>query len=423
VASDSTRPLVVTGATGYIGRVLVAAAAAQGHAVIAASRRPAPAGVQWLRYDLADELRAEDFPADGTIVHLAANTGSAGPDDEELELRAARRLIAVAGARSLRIVFVSSQTAQRDAPTAYGRLKWRIEQAVLDAGGSVVRPGLVYGGAPGGVFGRLVAVAQRSPVLPWLFPAPQVQPIHVADLAAGLLRVASRRDLPARAFNLAMQPLSFTVFLAALTSVRLRRRRLWLPVPAGLIDAIGATTLGARLLPDAQRIRSLLALPLIESAADLRLLDLELRPLPAGMSRRGDDRRRRLLAEGVALLGYVLGERPACATLLRYVRAIELLRDGVAVGLPHWTARWPAAIALFERGRGERELEWRLDAAVVLAEASTAGARRFMPAQSATLPGAALRILAAVASEGAWRALRAICGPALRRRLATGSAE
>ena len=138
--------IVVTGATGYIGGHLVRAAAQRGWEVIAASRTRSPDCRDWIAYRLEDPLDAERFPVGAAVVHLAADTSSGADDTVEREVDSARRLLEVARSRELAVVFVSSQAARSDAPTAYGRAKWHVEQLMLESEGTVVRPGLVYGG-------------------------------------------------------------------------------------------------------------------------------------------------------------------------------------------------------------------------------------------------------------------------------------
>ena len=294
--------------------------------MIAATRhRPVTGDGDWIPYALEDEIRADRFPEAAVLVHLAANTSVASRADEDRELAAAQRLLSVARERRLRFIFVSSQTARADAPTAYGRAKWRIEQEVRAGGGSIVRPGLVYGGVPGGVFRQLYLLVQGSFFLPALIPSPRVQPIHVMDLTEGILRIAERDDLPQGEYNLACaQPMAFTGVLQAIAIARVRRRRVFVPMPVALVRF--ALRMANRWFGpgfDVERFRSLTDMPPLATASDLERIALPLRPFFSGMHAPGSDRRRRLLEEGSALLSYVLTQRPPRALLRRYVRAIE----------------------------------------------------------------------------------------------------
>jgi NADH dehydrogenase len=143
------KTLIVTGATGYVGTRVVALARTRGFTVVAASRRQPPgSSTPWMAYRLQDELAPDRFPAGATVIHLAAETRAPNTETPALELAAVQRLLAVARVRALRVVHVSSQAAQPDAPTSYGQAKWQVEQEVLRNGGLVVRPGLVYGVCP-----------------------------------------------------------------------------------------------------------------------------------------------------------------------------------------------------------------------------------------------------------------------------------
>ena len=420
------RSLVVTGATGYIGRHLVMAAMARGWRVVAASRtRPTDPDVPWIPYRLEEDLAVDLFPQGATVIHLAVDTRGDAAAVEELEMVAAQRLLNTARERRLRLVYVSSQTARSDAPTAYGRAKWRAEQQVLRAGGRVVRPGLVYGGRPGGLYRQLLNQVQGAVALPALLPAPRIQPIHVADLVEGLLRIVEREDLPARAYNLAApEPVSFTEFLRALAAVRLRCRRAFVPVPTVVLGPAMyvANRIRGRVY-DPVRLRSLIDLPSLSCGESLAVLDLRLRPMASGMHRSGSDRRRRLLREGRGLISYLLGEPARALLTRRYARAIETVRDGVPAGIPERLLEWPSCLAVLDsrallQSAGATELCWRLDAATALAEASPAGARRFLMIGDSA--GAAMTVvsLGGVAlSEGFWRLVRLFASPFLRRAL------
>ena len=406
---------LITGATGYIGQRLIRQAQAQGHQVIAASRRLPAGEVEWVSFDFSSST-AFRLPADVDVVfHLAAVTSLTGRDDEA-ELRAARQLVQSATGAQAKFVFVSSQTARNDAPTPYGKTKRQIEKLVLAAGGVVVRPGQVYGGPELGLFGALVRIVRDLPLLPAFFPPPRIQPVHVDDLAFALMQCALREDVTASIVCIGAQtPISFTQFLKAIADTRVCKGRLWVPVPARLVR------LAARLVPTRpgaapalQRLTSLFDLPPMDTADDMAKLGVALRPLGAGMRRSGDDRRRGLVAEGRALLAYVLRARPAPALVRRYVRCVERLGPGLPLGLPPVMLRRPSTLALLDgTSSAAGVLDQRLNAAVLLAEASTQGSARFLSIGARGGPVLSLmRIAGAVILELAWRVLRIFTGPA-----------
>jgi nucleoside-diphosphate-sugar epimerase len=418
------KQVVITGASGYIGRYLVAGVRARGWRVAAATRRrPVMGDIDWIPYALEDEVRAEMFPAAAIVVHLAANNALASHADEQRELLAAQRLLVVAQERRLRFIFVSSQTARPDAPTAYGRVKWRIEQEVRAGGGLIIRPGLVYGGVPEGVFGQLCLLVRGSRFLPALLPSPRVQPIHVMDLTEGILRIVEHDDLPSGEYNFAdPKPMAFTHVLRTIAIARVRHFRVYVPLPVAVVRfAMKMANRWFGSAFDLDRLRSLVDLPLLATSGDLEKMALPLRPFFSGMHATGSDRRRKLLGEGLALLSYVLKQRPPRDLLKRYARAVETLRNGEPVLLPGSVASFPWSIALLDSPlllarAGAHELDWRLDAATMLAEATRAGARRFLiPGASSGKALAMFRIVRLLGAEAFVRTVRWLLLPMLLR--------
>jgi nucleoside-diphosphate-sugar epimerase len=185
--------LLVTGASGFLGRAAIAAFARNGCELRAAVRRqpePAlPSGVEVVQHpDLSDDF---DWHAllDGVdqVVHLAgiAHAGrGATPERHDRINRLATEKLATAAAKAgvRHFVFVSSIRAQsgptadhalteNDEPTPsddYGRTKLAAEVAVRAAGVpfTILRPVLVYGPAVKGNFALLL----RAALSPWPLP-------------------------------------------------------------------------------------------------------------------------------------------------------------------------------------------------------------------------------------------------------------
>lgn len=405
--------MLVTGASGYIGMRLIKLALKQGEQVIAASRRPLT-GVDWIPFDLNDLAEIKLPEALDVVIHLAADTKSGGSPQE---VTTAKLLIAAAHKVGAKFIFVSSQTAREDAPTQYGRIKWLIEQEVLAAKGIVIRPGQVYGAMESGLFGSLVGLVRNTPLLPALIPSPMIQPIHVDDCATGLLKFATLSNISSGVYCLASpEAVSFTYFLVAIGRYWIRRYNLFIPVPTLFLRWMMQclAVLGGKKSTklDINRFDSLLNLPLMNTSSDLDLIDLKLRTLKSGLHRSGSDRRRRLIQEGMSLLCYLLKEKPCRTLVCRYVRMVEKIRSGTPLVLSWWLMRFPIllgwlddrAFTMSEKGK---EFAWRLEAAMLLAEASTQGAVRFLGIhQSTQRIKALIYMVLAVGSECLWRVAR-----------------
>ncbi|MBD0707890.1 MULTISPECIES: NAD(P)H-binding protein [unclassified Streptomyces] len=175
--------IVVTGATGNIGRPLVAALAEAGQEVVAVSRRPLPSGlpegVRHAQADLGDfeSIRPVLQGADAFFILLAGELN--GPGEPAADLLAIAK---EAGVK--RVVLVSSQLAGTRSDTlSHNRLR-EFEAAVRDSGleWTILRPG----GFASNSFAWAEPVrTQRSVFHPFGDVAlPVVDPADIADVAA-----------------------------------------------------------------------------------------------------------------------------------------------------------------------------------------------------------------------------------------------
>lgn len=404
--------ILITGATGYIGKHLVQAALNEGHQLILGSRKKTEQEFnEWIHFDLkSEEPLKSSIPID-VIIHLAANTKLDDTIDGNDEIRAAQRLLSLASQSSAKLIFISSQTANQAAPTEYGRTKWQIEQDVLGANEVVIRPGQVYGGSFSGLFKEITNAVNKFPVLPVFFPVPKIQPVHVDDLVLGILRIAETERGKQTLYCLAApNPIRFSTFLFAIAKYRLHVRRLFIPFPTYIITLI-VSIMGDKSTSIAKlkRLLSLFQLSEMETSTSLDAIGLQLRPLHSGMHPSGNDNRRQLLLEGKALLKYVLNEKPQISLLRRYVRTIEQLRTGSVLGLRSYFLKFPRFLAVFDESSFKKkpeyqELFWRIDAATILSEATPRGAFHFLALGKMTgLFFSALWIVITVLSEIIWK--------------------
>lgn len=374
--------LAVTGATGYVGKRFVHFATLAGYEVLALTRSVVKIrGVTWQEYYIEDSDPSPLPPDVDVVIHLAAVTKFLN-DTQEKELTAAKLLIDAASSINAKFIFISSQTAHETSPTQYGRIKWSIEKMTLAAGGIVIRPGQIYGGQEKGLFGLLCSIVKKSPVLPAFIPSPKIQPIHVDDFVQSLLRSVNLTS--SKILNIASpESTSFTQFLKSIARGRTGTYPIFLPIPVFLIQ-IFAKCIGSKLSSTLglDRLQSLFRLTKMQTESDLQLLSLQLRPLSAGMSRSGTNRRE-LCREGQAILTYVLRMQPKGVIVRRYVRAVESLKMGQPLLLPKMILRTPALLALLDGNNAITpsfltDLDWRLNAAMALGEASPQGYLRFL---------------------------------------------
>lgn len=408
--------LAITGANGYIGKTLVRHLIRDNFEFLALSRNKINSVNHWLKFDLQDTQFS--FPPEITcVVHLAMNLDIKNEAEQSLEIDAIERLLISSQQIGARFIYISSQTAAESASTFYGTTKWKVEQLVRKYDGISIRPGLVYGGTPSGLYLQLVKLTKSLFFIPTFFPAPMVQPIHVDDLCVAITHIAQIEGTKSLYSIASEKGIPFDYFLKCIGFYRTGKNKLPIFIPTILI------TLGRILLPNNSqlvRLNSLFTLPKMNTSSDLASLGLTLKELHLGVAKSKHVFRRNVLIEANILLGYILGRKPTPALLRRYVHCIETLRTESPLGLANFLNFSPWIIGVLESRKYQSiitnhdEFLWRLNAATSIAESSAIGAIRFLGlSKKANLIGTLKKLVVAISFEVAVRLIRLLAGRVL----------
>lgn len=184
----------ITGASGYVGSRLMASLA-RNVDVVPITRRESPNAIQWDMAnptDISEVLRTHGVK---TLVHAAWDFSHPNPkENERVNVEGSRRLFESAAKAGVeRIVFLSTISAFTGARSMYGQSKMRVEQlALASSNGAVIRPGLVWGTGPGGMFGALTKQVTQGSIIPLIGSGryPQYL-VHEEDLGTAILRAAA----------------------------------------------------------------------------------------------------------------------------------------------------------------------------------------------------------------------------------------
>jgi UDP-glucose 4-epimerase len=237
------RKVLITGASGFIGKPMVRALAASGWTVRAASRDPAAIpdmeGVE--RMALPDLARAADWSelVEGVthVLHLAGIAHAPGQLPDAVYTRintdAVGELARAAKGRVERFVLMSSVRAQaglsadhaiseadKPKPTdAYGRSKLEAERLLAESGVTftVLRPAVVYGRGVKGNIASLATLAQTPMPLPFGALDNRRSLLALENLAAAIELVLTSRDSEGETFLVAdSEPISVAGMVTAM---------------------------------------------------------------------------------------------------------------------------------------------------------------------------------------------------------------
>ena len=188
-------------------------------------------------------------------------------------------------------------------------------------------------------------------MLPKFIPDPLIQTIHVDDLSQCILKLLSSSNNSSKIYQFAeISPISFSDYLKEIAKTRVRRFRLFVPVPISIFRLI-CKIMGLLNYKNSEleRLESLFALQPMLTKTDLALVDIKLRNLKSGMHSSGSADKRHILMEGHTLLSYILGCNPKSSLIRDYCRAIFLFRNGKPLFLPKIFAEGVYFFAAAER--------------------------------------------------------------------------
>jgi uncharacterized protein YbjT (DUF2867 family) len=244
--------VLLTGATGFIGRAVAQALRERGHAVVRALRHPPAGAPDVVQVDFAGIPRRGWWLArlagiDTVVNAVGILREQGGQTFRALHTEAPVELFHACAAAGVRTVIqVSALGADERARSAYHLSKKAADDVLrsLPLAGAVVQPSLVYG--PGGTSAALFNKLAMAPLLPF----PQggrmpVQPVHVDDVVQGIVRLVEAPPLSVATLAFAGPlPLALRDYLADLREALGEPRRQWiLPVPAAAFRA-GAALAG-----------------------------------------------------------------------------------------------------------------------------------------------------------------------------------
>lgn len=253
--------MLLTGASGFLGRLVLERLRSRGDEVVAVARRLDPGAAGPGVIQVAADLAGSAWPAWATgcaaAIHLAGLTAQpprAAAAFERAHRVATERVVATCLELGIdRLVAVSALGARHDAPSAFHRSKWQAEEAVRGSrlAWTIVRPAVMFG--PGDGFSTRLAQALRQPA-PVLVPGDgtaRLQPVAAAEVADVLVACLDRPAAIHQVVDLGgPEPLTVDELIAR--SGRALGRRRWVlhfgagtPRPlAALLELLPTTPLG-----------------------------------------------------------------------------------------------------------------------------------------------------------------------------------
>jgi nucleoside-diphosphate-sugar epimerase len=308
---ESSRTVLVSGATGVIGAGLVRALCQRGHHVRALSPagdlgrgRVAGLDCEIVEGDVRDAASVPGlFEGVDTVYHLAAVILSPDPVlFDTINRRGTAQMIEGAARAGVRhFIYVSSASVTYPKLTRYAESKLIGEALVKSEHGfehTIARPTLVYDEGGGQEFMLFLRYLQRSPAVPFIGDGSAwKRPVWAGDVIAGLAAMVGNPRCYGKTYNLSGGARIRLIDLARLMLAHHGQRRMFVHLPVSLARAM-ATCLEV-LMRDPPLTQQAIAgiindadLPPDEAERDLGYHPLDVhagfaRCFPRGSNRRG----------------------------------------------------------------------------------------------------------------------------------------
>ena len=238
--------VLITGATGFVGRAVCEAVVREGHSVRRMARgsrshslEPQNSAMEWVRGSVLcpNDLR-QGMQGCDVVIHLVGIIGEIGDQTfERVHLEGTRRVLEAALTSGVRrMIHMSALGTRPEAASRYHQTKWAAEEAVRSSGldWTVFRPSLIYG--PGDGFVNLFARMSRwSPVLPVIGRGTSLlQPVSVDCVARAFARALDSKAAVHQTYDLCgFDRLNLPQILQTLLQIT-RRRRIIVRIPRAL---------------------------------------------------------------------------------------------------------------------------------------------------------------------------------------------
>ncbi len=187
--------VIVAGATGFIGKVLVRGLIEDGHQVVIIRRRKSTAEIEatpGTEIATADPENPIPSDLDGdaiiNLVGVLREFPSKGITFQGTHFIVSKNLIDHAKRKKIpRFLYMSALGVKPDATTGYMKTKYAAERYLRDSGlnWTIFRPSIVIGPG-GGLFELLTNMIKHLPFVPVVGDGQyKMQPVYIADVSAG----------------------------------------------------------------------------------------------------------------------------------------------------------------------------------------------------------------------------------------------
>lgn len=190
-------------------------------------------------YSLEEDIDSKSLSGKDALIHCAYDfKPSKWNNIFDINVTGSINLLKAAKSAEIKtIVFISSIAAFDGCKSMYGKAKLEVEKEALKLGAIVIRPGLVYGQNPGGMFGALDKATSLLPIIPIIGNGNNPMfLIHIEDLCKLVYKLTSEevKDTSNPLIAAHKKSKSFKDILNIMLSSK-NKKAIFIPIPYNLV--------------------------------------------------------------------------------------------------------------------------------------------------------------------------------------------
>ena len=157
------KTILITGSNGFISKKLYQFLLNKNYKVNCTNRKQS----NNFYFDLKDQNDSLiSIPKFDILIHLAYYRSSSFEIENKVNLNGSRSIFSLAKNYNAKIIYISSQSAEINSYSNYGKTKYEIEKIAEKFGAYIVKPGLVYDeNSESGLFATIEKIVKRMPFL------------------------------------------------------------------------------------------------------------------------------------------------------------------------------------------------------------------------------------------------------------------
>jgi len=157
------KKILITGSNGFISQKLFNYLKNKNQSIFCTSRDKNDA----FYFDLKNDSNSKhSIPKFDILIHLAYFKGKSFIDEKKYNINGSKNIFLLAKKYKAKIIYISSQSANSESYSNYGKIKYELEDIASNFDASIIRPGLIYEkNANMGIFGKIEKIVKNLPLI------------------------------------------------------------------------------------------------------------------------------------------------------------------------------------------------------------------------------------------------------------------